>query len=113
MDEFIKAYLQAALWSSNNENEDGSAYSIENIAEESVAEAIKDCNLFRQKAGDLLDEYEDSDCGHDFWLTRNGHGAGFWDGDYEQGDGEKLTSLSKEFKDLSVYLGDDGLIYME
>lgn len=21
--------------------------------------------------------------GHDFWLTRNGHGAGFWDGDWK------------------------------
>ena len=24
--------------------------------------------------------------GHDFWLTRNGHGAGFWDGDWDDAD---------------------------
>jgi|TARA_R110000744_G_scaffold366338_1_gene475354 hypothetical protein len=24
--------------------------------------------------------------GHDFWLTRNGHGAGFWDGDWNDAD---------------------------
>ena len=24
--------------------------------------------------------------GHDFWLTRNGHGAGFWDGGWNDAD---------------------------
>lgn len=32
--------------------------------------------------------------GHDFWLTSQGHGAGFWDGDWKT-YGEMLTKLSK------------------
>jgi hypothetical protein len=38
--------------------------------------------------------------GHDFQLTRNGHGAGFWDGDWEHGDA--LTAIAKTFGTVSV-----------
>lgn len=33
-----------------------------------------------------LDEWYPDQAGHDFWLTRNGHGAGFWDRGRERGD---------------------------
>ncbi len=32
--------------------------------------------------------------GHDFWLTRNGHGAGFWDGDWPEACSDMLTKAS-------------------
>lgn len=32
--------------------------------------------------------------GHDFWLTSQGHGAGFWDGGWPK-YGDMLTKLSK------------------
>lgn len=51
--------------------------------------------------------------GHDFILTRNGHGAGFWDGDWPAEIGAKLTELSKTFGQLEVYVGDDGKIYAQ
>jgi hypothetical protein len=38
---------------------------------------------------------------HDFFLTRNGHGAGFWDGDYK--NGEKLTEIAKSFGEDSGF----------
>jgi hypothetical protein len=48
--------------------------------------------------------------GHDFWLTRNGHGAGFWDG--ELGDiGDRLTEASKAFGEVCLTVCDDGEIY--
>ena len=43
-------------------------------------------------------------------LTRNDHGAGFWDGDYEHGD--RLTELSRKFKEVTAYVGDDGKIHI-
>jgi hypothetical protein len=52
---------------------------------------------------------EPNQVGHDLHLTRNGHGAGFWDGNY--GDaGDALTELSKPFGSISVQVGldDDG-----
>jgi hypothetical protein len=49
--------------------------------------------------------------GHDFWLTRNGHGAGFWDGDLSEDVGNALTEAAKKFGECHLYVGDDGQIY--
>lgn len=114
MDAFVKHYLVTALWSSSDS--DGtpfdSEHEVENINSDSIQQAKIDCDSFREKAGNLLDEYDETTVGHDFWLTRNGHGAGFWDGDYEKVVGEKLTELSKEFREVNMYKGDNGEIYI-
>ena len=48
--------------------------------------------------------------GHNLWLTQNGHGAGFWDGDYVKGD--EITALCEEhLKPIDLYVGDDYMIY--
>jgi hypothetical protein len=52
-----------------------------------------------------------SRAGHDFWLTRNGHGAGFWDGEWYKEVGERLTKASKAFGEVNIYVGDGDLIY--
>lgn len=55
--------------------------------------------------------------GHDLWLTRNGHGAGFWDrklgsfGGYDIGD--CLSEACKMLGDCCLYEGDDGLLYLD
>ncbi|QNP78372.1 hypothetical protein [Agrobacterium tumefaciens] len=49
--------------------------------------------------------------GHDFWLTRCGHGAGFWDGDWPEPAASVLTTASEEFGNVDLYVGDDGQIY--
>ena len=49
--------------------------------------------------------------GHDFWLTRNGHGCGFWDGDWPELIGEKLTEASKDFGSFDLYIGVGGRIH--
>ena len=49
--------------------------------------------------------------GQDFLLTRNGHGAGFWDrGLGERGD--RLTANAKPYGETNAYVGDDELIYV-
>lgn len=48
--------------------------------------------------------------GHDLWLTRNGHGCGYWDGDWPRGIAEGLDGLAREFGIFDLYIGDDGLI---
>ena len=53
----------------------------------------------------------DEQAGHDFWLTRNGHGAGFWDGDWKDPYADMLTKGAKCYGEFEPYLGDDGLIY--
>ena len=56
-------------------------------------------------------EYTASDCaGHDFWLTRCGHGAGFWDRGVGE-TGERLTKAAEKFGNVDLCVGDDGKIY--
>lgn len=51
--------------------------------------------------------------GHDFWLTRNGHGVGFLDRDeLSEADQKRLTEASKEFGECYLYVGDDGKLYI-
>ena len=48
---------------------------------------------------------------HDFILTRNHRGAGFWDGDWHAPWGDKLTALAHSFGQLECLLADDGVLY--
>lgn len=112
MDKFTQQYLETMLWAENDGDHPlDSKYSVEDISEELKNKAQKDCDEFRKKAGDLLDSLEDTQVAHDFWLTRNGHGAGFWDGDYDKVIGAKLTKICKEMGEVQVYVGDDKKIY--
>ena len=49
---------------------------------------------------------------HDFWLTCNGHGAGFWDRDelQYQNLGNQLTNLCETIYLGSLYITDDNTI---
>ena len=116
-DRFTRAYITCALWSSTDESrEDGGDpmdqnYGPENLAPETLAAMQADCDVFRERAGAMLDEHADPDMGaHDFWLTRNHHGAGFWDGDWPT-NGDALTKLAHEFGEVNLCVGDDGSIY--
>jgi hypothetical protein len=118
----VSGYLETMLWSSNDESTPSGGepmdenYSIIDISDETKEKAKKDCVEFAKQAGDLLKDKISAedwwDVGHNFWLTRNGHGAGFWDSDnYEKEIGKKLTEISKKFGEKSPYVGDDEKIY--
>ncbi len=116
MDKFTQAYIECALWSSNdNATEQGGEpldtnYTLEDIAGETLARMISDCDSFMNAQWSLISSDLER-AGHDFWLTRNGHGAGFWDGDWPEEDGKKLTEASKVFGEYDLYIGDDGKVY--
>lgn len=101
-------------------------FDINDFDDDSLRKAQKDCDNFRQlmeNVGlwDSALEYEDEDhIAHDFWLTRNGHGDGFWHGDYQDHPGQKdsvgnkVTVLVKEhFNELNIWIDDDGSLYFE
>lgn len=50
--------------------------------------------------------YGFSQAGHDFWLTRNGHGAGFWDRGIGK-HGEELTKASKDYGETHAYMDEE------
>lgn len=78
-------------------------YGIEDIDEKTLAAMAADCADFQEYNAALLADYDLGTAGHDFWLTRNGHGAGFWDGDYDTKDGEALTKASKVYGSVNLY----------
>lgn len=108
-DEMLNAYLDTALWT---EELDGD-FDRDDIDPKSKEDAKKDCDLFKSMIKDIINELDLSQIGHDFWLTRNGHGAGFWDGDYENSIETELMKATKNFKTKDIYKGDDGKIYID
>lgn len=112
LDLFLKAYVEAALWSSTDDKDVplDKYHTAKDLAPETVAKMKADCQKFLvENDEDIGIEYERA--GHDFWLTRNGHGAGFWDGDWEEEAGERLTKSAHAFGQADLYIGDDGKIY--
>lgn len=112
MEKELMQYLTTALWSSTDFDGEplDSEYTIYDINQEDVQEAAADLKSFTEKIDGLVTNHDPDRVAHDFWLTRNGHGAGFWDGDYVNGD--KLTEIAKSFGEITPYIGDDGMIYM-
>lgn len=113
MDEFLSAYIECALWSSSDPDDNdrplNETYCEGNIVPETLAAMKADCEKFIELTAGLISADEAEAAGHDFWLTRNGHGAGFWDGDW--GDlGDQLTDLCKPFGERDLYVW-EGKVY--
>lgn len=114
MREAIDNYLQAALFTASDEHgnalDDGSAMS---WSEETQRTAADDVIEFILENIDDVREFLDignmtwAQVGIDFSLTRNHHGAGFWD----RGAGAvggRLTEAAHAWGGAEVYLGDNG-----
>ncbi|MFA5186684.1 MAG: hypothetical protein WC551_09430 [Patescibacteria group bacterium] len=120
LDKFTRAYLVCALWAeTDGDNQLDVRYSIDDFAPSARQEAIDDCQRFQAENAADLSQYSHSQCptdelaGHDLWLTRNGHGAGYWDRDYLPDDvGNRLTQAAHAMGERYLYQGDDGMLYL-
>lgn len=110
---FLRGYLTAALWSSTGDNGDplDNNYSIPDIAVASLTSAWAECSRFQRECATNLIHLNDDYNGHNFWLTRNHHGSGFWDEVVESETAEldmlQLTRASEGFGEVDLYVGDD------
>ena len=116
-------YLIAALWSTvDYETGDhlDDNYSLSDVSSNLQQSTEKDVKLFIELSQPIFDKYKsvvdefyinDEQIGHDLLLTRNGHGAGFWDRSWGN-LGDELTSLvNGHFKEVNLFVNDDtGLI---
>lgn len=119
LDSLLTGYIACALWSSLDDDGDAldAKYDQSDIAPETIERMRADCFIFADSG--LYETYSqktdspdpDEYAGHNLWLTRNGHGAGFWDGRYEEPAGRILTDRAKAMGEYSLYVGDDGKIY--
>jgi len=110
-------YVECALWSSMDQS-DGSGgkpmddtYAYEDIARASRKAMREELGQFVREAGELLDDITPEMAGHDFWLTRNRHGAGFWDRGLGA-TGERLSDMAHAYGPSDLYVGDDGRVYV-
>jgi len=127
-DEFTRAYIAAALWSTQDDSDPETGgdfldlnYGIEDVAPESLLSIAIDCALFQLDYGVAIDSVERvrgalcgnrESAGHDFWLTRCGHGAGFWDGDWVEPAATILTDASTAAGESVPYVGLGGAIHL-
>jgi len=81
------------------------------LNEQERVEVLTDSVGFLRDSKGLVPEDEIEHAARDFHFTRNGHGCGFWDGDWDYlGDDvvEKLCSIAKSYGSLE-YHADFGL----
>lgn len=109
----LTAYAETALWTNHDEAGDNldALHTVDDFDPESLGRMGEDVAAF------VTDNWEDltgitaEAAGHDFYLTRNGHGAGFWDrglGDL----GDRLTRSAKPFGETYAYVGDDNFVHV-
>ncbi len=116
-EEFLDSYIETALWSSTDESDESGGsplddnYGPNDLAPETLSEMRADTEDFVM--ANRHDIYANlTRAGHDFWLTRNGHGTGFWDdARWAKEMGARLTENAKAYGEYHLYIGDDGKIY--
>lgn len=119
LDSFTQGYIEAAFFTSSDENGNALEQGFAVLAPETLAVMTADCAKFCEgsawlRAVNAAKYYEfpgEEQAGHDFWFTRNGHGCGFWDGDWPEPYATALTDAAKAFPERDLYVGDDGKIY--
>ena len=103
LDSFTQGYIEAMFFTDASDPDDGDLQNatFADLAPKTLTKIIADCAAFQAANAELLERayalgeaqlcYNETRAGHDFWLTRNGHGAGFWD----RGLGEVGDALSE------------------
>lgn len=130
-EDFVDAYIEAALWSSVDTDDEGNERNLDDgdfeLSEEarekltSVARAFFDAHRSdfytpngedaRARGNRGPNVSVIAQAGHDAWLTQNGHGCGFWDGGWIEPNASKLDAAAKAMGSITLYIGDDDLIY--
>ena len=119
LDAFTSAYIEAALWSTNDESDDSGGepldknYGPEDIAPETMELIVEDCADFQERYAALLSEsgITDDRAGLCFWLSREGHGSGYFDEDtIDEEFQDPLQEAAKSYGSFDLTV-DDGVIY--
>jgi hypothetical protein len=110
-DTFFNAYLECALWSSMDDTDEplDATYGIDDIESDTLEAMLSECRDFCDANCVLLADLDAAQAGHDFWLTRNGHGAGFWDRGLGA-IGDALTLAAHNSGERDLYVTDAGRI---
>lgn len=108
----LDAYITCALWSSLDDAGqplDADA-TVADLHPTTLAQMRADCLDFLRNHEDTIGA-DTEQAGHDLWLTRNGHGTGFWAGHWPEPDATLLTADAHELGPVTLLRGDDGLLH--
>jgi hypothetical protein len=113
------AYVECALWATDDtEGRPMKDLPLPISESEWEAVALACSHFYTHNAADLLGHdpwaNDPGQAGHDFYLTRNNHGAGFWDrnrtGTPGGNAGARLTQASITYGEVWPLVADDGTI---
>jgi hypothetical protein len=114
--EFVKWYLKAILFTEAEDPPSGEfmpGADLDDICgmfdKESLVVATAAAGLFMNEAAAMIPEDRIADAAANFHYTRNGHGCGFWDGDWPE-HGDDLTAICERFGQVDYYLSDRDLM---
>lgn len=117
---FVDGYIEAALWSSHDAFDDSiefldEKYDTGDIEEATLLQMVRDCVAFYWRCRAILEDcYERGDisqaeAGHCFWLSRNGHGAGFFDKGHQQ-HWDILQNNARGFGEFDLWVNEDNQV---
>lgn len=111
------AYIETALWSSCDDEDEpmNRNHTNKDIHPDTLSRMRRDVTEFVNANYTDLASWvgctsAEQQSGHDLWLTRNGHGAGFWEDEWD-GPGSILTRAAEAMGTFDLYIGDDGKIH--
>ena len=115
IDNITHHYAVCALWSSVDDDGEplDAVFTVDDIDAKTFNGMRSDVEDFITSNASALEQsgLDDPQIGHDFWLTRNHHGVGFWDRGLPDTIGDALTKASHAYGEVYLYAGDDGYIY--
>lgn len=107
LDAMVDQYAETLLWSETDD--DLNRCSVEDLPSDVHTEMCNDCESFFDENWQYLTMVSPDMAGHNFALSRNGHGAGFFDTPYEYAD--ELHRSAKAHGTFGLYVGDDGKLH--
>ena len=111
----IDSYLECALWTNEEElkeQDSDTDLNINNFEEDSLIKTYLDIKKFLKIVGFAVDNIDETDIGHDLWLTRNGHGAGFFDRGYEEEREDVLVKAARSLGSVNILINDEGKLFI-
>jgi len=119
IEQVMSSYVETALWASCDEHDVpmDENYDAGDIMPASLDEARGEVADFLAANRDTIERvraqhpnYGLSQVGHDFFLTRNRHGAGFWDHGLGE-DGDTLSDAAKVYGSSNLEEYGEGRLY--
>lgn len=123
INEIINGYKQAFIFAESARDHEGDFidnlddYDFSSQALDRIADDVTSfCNANVAAISEAMsDGATANQIGNDLHFTRNGHGVGFWDRPeiYTTNTANRLSNAAKLMPEVSTYIDEDNLIYIE